>query len=138
MSTSGQPTSGLEYNAQSAPVPQPSGRVTRKKRAGQPAKPKNATPKNATPKRAAPKKSRPKKAAVKQSAVKKPGARPQAAAPVADVQPHAAPPVTPEERHRMIAETAYYLAEARDFKGGDDAADWLEAEGLVDAQLGER
>lgn len=43
--------------------------------------------------------------------------------------------VTPEERHRMIAETAYFLAQERGFAGGDPVADWLEAERRVDRQL---
>jgi Protein of unknown function (DUF2934) len=43
--------------------------------------------------------------------------------------------VTPEERHRMIAETAYFLAYERGFTGGDPVSDWIEAEGRVDRQL---
>ncbi len=43
--------------------------------------------------------------------------------------------VTPEERHRMIAETAYFLAQERGFHGGDPVADWIEAERRVDRQL---
>jgi hypothetical protein len=42
---------------------------------------------------------------------------------------------TPEERHRMIAETAYFLAHERGFQGGDPVADWIEAERRVDRQL---
>jgi hypothetical protein len=39
----------------------------------------------------------------------------------------------PEEPvwHRMIAETAYYLAERRGFEGGHSLDDWLEAEQQV-------
>lgn len=44
-------------------------------------------------------------------------------------------PLTPEERHRMIAEAAYYLAEKRRFKGGDPFLDWLEAERAIDRFL---
>lgn len=36
------------------------------------------------------------------------------------------------DRSRMIAETAYYLAEQRGFSGGDPVKDWLDAEVLVD------
>lgn len=38
--------------------------------------------------------------------------------------------VTPEKRHRMIAEAAYYRAERRNFCGGEEESlrDWLEAE----------
>jgi hypothetical protein len=43
--------------------------------------------------------------------------------------------VTREERHRMIAETAYFLAQERGFHGGDPVTDWLEAERRVDRQL---
>jgi hypothetical protein len=43
--------------------------------------------------------------------------------------------VTPEERHRMIAETAYFLAQERGFTGGDPVSDWIEAERSVDQQL---
>lgn len=45
------------------------------------------------------------------------------------------PVVTPEERHRMIAETAYFLAQERGFTGGDPVSDWIEAERRVDRQL---
>ena len=43
--------------------------------------------------------------------------------------------VRPEERHRMIAETAYFLAQERGFHGGDPVSDWIEAERRVDRQL---
>src|SRR5688572_23771527 len=43
--------------------------------------------------------------------------------------------VTPEERHRMIAETAYFLAQERGFAGGDTVVDWMEAERQVDRKL---
>ncbi len=38
----------------------------------------------------------------------------------------------PQVRHRMIAEAAYFRAEARDFISGFDVEDWLEAEAEVD------
>jgi len=38
-------------------------------------------------------------------------------------------------RRRMIAEAAYFRAEARGFQGGDALRDWLEAEAEVDAVL---
>ena len=44
-------------------------------------------------------------------------------------------PVTPEERYRMIAEAAYFLAEKRGFVGGDVAEDWLAAEAEIDRIL---
>ncbi len=47
----------------------------------------------------------------------------------------AAPPITSEERHRLIAEAAYLRAEKRGFAGGDPSHDWLEAEREIDAAL---
>ena len=43
--------------------------------------------------------------------------------------------VAAQERHRMIAETAYFLVQERGFTGGDPVADWIEAERRVDRQL---
>jgi len=43
--------------------------------------------------------------------------------------------VTPEERYRMIAEAAYFLAEKRGFVDGDVAEDWLAAEAEIDRIL---
>ena len=43
----------------------------------------------------------------------------------------------PHELRRRIAETAYYLAAARDFAGGDPVQDWLEAEIMVHATIAE-
>ena len=40
-----------------------------------------------------------------------------------------------EDRSRMIAEAAYYLAEQRDFSGGDPVKDWLDAEALIDQMV---
>lgn len=44
-------------------------------------------------------------------------------------------PVSHEERWRMVAEAAYYIAQRRDFVGGDAIADWVAAEAEVDARL---
>lgn len=44
-------------------------------------------------------------------------------------------PVAPEERERMIRETAYYRAQRRGAEPSDPEADWLEAEREVDARL---
>ena len=41
------------------------------------------------------------------------------------------------ERHRMIAEAAYFNAEKRGFQAGDETLDWLEAEKNIDSLLGE-
>lgn len=43
--------------------------------------------------------------------------------------------MNPEERERMIRETAYFRAEGRGFAGGDPAQDWIEAEREVDRHL---
>lgn len=45
------------------------------------------------------------------------------------------PPVTAEERYRMIAEAAYFRAEKAGFVGGDVAEDWLQAEAEIDRML---
>ena len=44
--------------------------------------------------------------------------------------------VSEEERRRMIAEAAYYIAESRGFKDGFELDDWLAAESEVNARLG--
>lgn len=38
---------------------------------------------------------------------------------------------TPEQLYRMIQETAYYKAKARDFAPGHEVQDWIEAEAEV-------
>ncbi len=43
--------------------------------------------------------------------------------------------ITPEERHQMIAEAAYYRAQRRRFLNGDPLQDWLEAEAEVAIRL---
>jgi len=65
-----------------------------------------------------------KKASAKKAAVRKARAA------------HAAGPVSREERWQMIAEAAYHRARERDFRSGDEVADWLAAEAEVDARLG--
>ena len=44
-------------------------------------------------------------------------------------------PTSADQRHALIAETAYRRAERRGFQGGDPVADWLESEKEVDALL---
>lgn len=46
--------------------------------------------------------------------------------------PAATAVVTSEERHRLITEAAYYIAEKRGFQGGDPEQDWLNAAAQVD------
>ena len=43
--------------------------------------------------------------------------------------------VDAEQRHRMIAEAAYFKAVARDFQDGYEWEDWLEAEAEIDERL---
>ena len=43
--------------------------------------------------------------------------------------------VTPELRHAMISEAAYYLAQQRGFEVGHDFEDWLRAESQIEAAL---
>ena len=45
--------------------------------------------------------------------------------------------VTPSlvDRKRMVSEAAYYIAERRGFRPGNELHDWLQAERQVDAQL---
>ena len=49
--------------------------------------------------------------------------------------PHPARPISMEERHRMIAEAAYYRALRRGFQGGSAEQDWFEAVREVEARL---
>lgn len=44
--------------------------------------------------------------------------------------------LTPEERQRIIAETAYFIAERRGFSAGAELDDWLQAEAEVDRGFG--
>lgn len=39
--------------------------------------------------------------------------------------------LTPQRRHAMIAEAAYYLAQQRNFQQGDPLQDWLQAEIVI-------
>lgn len=43
--------------------------------------------------------------------------------------------VSADERHRMVAETAYFKAESRGLEGGSPEQDWLDAEAEVDAKF---
>jgi DUF2934 family protein len=45
--------------------------------------------------------------------------------------------MTPEDRHHMIAEAAYFRAERRGFQGGCPIQDWLEAEREIDSAYGQ-
>jgi hypothetical protein len=63
------------------------------------------------------------KPAAKRVTVKKPRTRKAATAIDTDVRRH------------MIAEAAYFRAQARGFNGGDEIADWLAAEAEIDALM---
>lgn len=58
---------------------------------------------------------------------------PAAVAPKATPAPTVAP-VSPEERHRMIAEAAYYIALRKGFNS-DPRENWIEAEAEITARL---
>ena len=44
--------------------------------------------------------------------------------------------LTPEERHKWIAEAAYFMAERRGFAAGQELSDWLAAETEVNRVCG--
>ncbi len=68
---------------------------------------------------------------------KKPAKRPGTPLAAAKSVP-SAPPVSAEERARMVALAAYFRSQKRGFDPGRDLDDWLEAEAEVDATLGLR
>jgi hypothetical protein len=73
-------------------------------------------------------KTRPKKAPTNRKKVaQKATARPRTAS--------ARARIAPAERHRRIAEAAYFKAEEHGFSGRDPALDWYEAEAEIDALL---
>lgn len=43
--------------------------------------------------------------------------------------------VTPEQRHFMVAEAAYYRTERRGFEGGYEWQDWMDAEMEIDRMI---
>jgi hypothetical protein len=47
-------------------------------------------------------------------------------------------PISPDQRHHMVAEAAYFMAEHRGFIGDLSIEDWLVAEQQVDTMLSER
>jgi len=74
------------------------------------------------------------------AAVKKPTAAKVAPVKAVPLKPaakslSAKPKISPEERWKLVAEAAYYLAEKRHFAAGHSEADWLTAERQVDAKL---
>lgn len=49
--------------------------------------------------------------------------------------PSAPTPLSPQQRHHMIDEAAYLLAERRGFTPGSETEDWLAAEAAIDAEI---
>jgi len=79
------------------------------------------------------------KKAIKSSTGKTAAAKPPPKRPAATRSPSRAGkpgPIPQEERMRLIAETAYFKAEKREFAGGSELGDWIEAEAEIDALLG--
>lgn len=81
---------------------------------------------------------------VKSAGEKSPGSRPTRAPKPAKTAPDApssgetgAQP-TPEQLYRMIQETAYFKAKARNFEPGHEVQDWIEAEAEVRRSLENR
>lgn len=80
-----------------------------------------------------------KPAARRASSPKKPAAAARAAKP--KPKPRARKParaIPREERHRQIAEAAYFLALRKGFENSDPRQNWVEAERQVDAELAAR
>jgi hypothetical protein len=69
----------------------------------------------------------------KPTAASAPAPAKPAPAPAAPAKPAAK--VSPEQRWKLVAEAAYFLAEKRGFATGHAVADWLAAERQVDAKL---
>jgi hypothetical protein len=67
--------------------------------------------------------------------------RPQSSEPARDtfagpgIHPATLTGISAEQREKMIAEAAYYLAEHRHFQGGDPLQDWLEAQAEIDTRI---
>jgi hypothetical protein len=48
------------------------------------------------------------------------------------------PTVSDDDRRRMIAEVAYFIAQRRRFDGGLELEDWMAAEAEISARLAQR
>lgn len=96
------------------------------------------TTKKAAPAKSAAKSAPAKSSPAKPAAKKITAAKPIAAKPVAKkASPAKASPakknagISAEQRYRMIAEAAYYIAEKRGFAPGDPSKDWADAEAQI-------
>ena len=74
----------------------------------------------------------------KKASASKQTAAEKAAAKATKATPQEEQGAASEERHRMIAETAYLIAEQRGFQGDLSLHDWLQAEAEVDARFAAR
>jgi hypothetical protein len=54
---------------------------------------------------------------------------------VADTSPARAEPIDPAHRHIMIAEAAFFIAQAHDFTPSKEVDDWLAAEREIEQRL---
>lgn len=61
--------------------------------------------------------------------------KPRAAKAAAAVPPPPRPVISPQERHRRIAEAAYFLALRRGIGQSDPRQNWIDAERQIDADL---
>lgn len=83
--------------------------------------------------KAAPAKASPAKAVAKKTTAAKPVAKKAAPAKAAPAKKGNG--ITAEQRYRMIAEAAYYIAEKRGFAPGDPSRDWADAEAQIRAMF---
>jgi outer membrane biosynthesis protein TonB len=93
------------------------------------------TAKKATKPKASSKKVASAEVAAVEAEVSKPKAAKTAKAPSTKKSTTKKTSVTPEQRYRMIADAAYFLAERRGFAGGYEMQDWISAEFQIDAKL---
>jgi hypothetical protein len=87
----------------------------------------------AAPAKASPAKAVAKKTTAAKSAAAKPVAKKAAPAKAAPAKKGNG--ITAEQRYRMIAEAAYYIAEKRGFAPGDPSRDWADAEAQIRAMF---
>lgn len=76
----------------------------------------------------------------KAGAQKPPVMQPVQSAKIAARKRSDAPPtkpaaIAPQERQRLVATVAYFIAERRGFAPGNELDDWLQAEAEVDARM---
>ena len=112
-------------------------------KAGRAASPKAVTPKAVTPRTLPPEAPTAEATTAKPPAAKTPTVKTAKTATAKTAAGTARPaqarpeltPVSPETRHALIREAAYYRAERRGFAEGDPEADWAAAEAEIDQLL---